>query len=182
MYCEMPWFYIFEWFLSNGAVCFPYRKTRFSWEKSYSQAKIIGATISIMSGFFVVFYKGPLVKGSSSSSPYFHRLQALNNNPPLLFFASSTEHWALGGLFLALSFFSVSVWNIIQVLSIFSRKFQIHIRREEIICLTISYSFIFLIPVRNLEAISGSDGGDFFLQLNGDSPMCSGLIDSWKRY
>lgn len=91
------------------------KKTSIHWEKSYSQAKVIGAILSITGAIFVALYKGPLVRGSASTSSYLYRLQALNNPPfPLLIFTSTTEHWAFGSLLLALSFFSISVWNIIQ--------------------------------------------------------------------
>uniref|UniRef100_A0A7N0TDY2 WAT1-related protein n=1 Tax=Kalanchoe fedtschenkoi TaxID=63787 RepID=A0A7N0TDY2_KALFE len=89
--------------------------TKVKWDKSYSRAKIIGTAISITGGIFVALYKGPVIQGGSTSSYYLQRLRALNTSPtPLLVFTASTDHWALGTLLLASSFFSISVWNIIQ--------------------------------------------------------------------
>ncbi|KAL9665125.1 hypothetical protein QQ045_020536 [Rhodiola kirilowii] len=138
------------------------RKTGLHWDKSHTQAKIIGATISIVGGIFVVLYKGPLVRESSSSSSYLHRLQALNR-PLLLVFASMPEHWALGGVLLALSFFSISVWNVIQ-----SGTLE---QYPEVMKVTSFYSLMGTVQCAVVSLIAERDITAWKLKLNTELPL-----------
>lgn len=58
----------------------------------------------------VELYKGPVILKTSVSSSYL-----LQSKQQLLIFSSAPEHWALGGILLAATSLSVSVWNVIQV-------------------------------------------------------------------
>lgn len=68
---------------------------------------MLGTFITVAGAVFVTLYKGPVVR---KSSVLFHIEQHL------FIFASMPEHWVIGGILLAGASFSVSVWNIIQVL------------------------------------------------------------------
>ncbi|XP_059448124.1 LOW QUALITY PROTEIN: WAT1-related protein At1g70260 [Corylus avellana] len=85
------------------------RRTKLDWRSSSFQAKIIGTLISIMGALMVELYKGPVILKTSVSSSYF-----LQSKQQLLIFSSALEHWALGGILLAATSLSVSVWNVIQ--------------------------------------------------------------------
>lgn len=58
----------------------------------------------------VELYKGPVIFKTSVSSSYL-----LQSKQQLLIFSSTPEHWVLGGILLAATSLSVSVWNVIQV-------------------------------------------------------------------
>ncbi|KAB1200309.1 hypothetical protein CJ030_MR0G007659 [Morella rubra] len=85
------------------------RTTILDWRTSSLQAKVIGTLISIMGATMVELYRGPVILPSSVSS-YFLQLKQQS-----FIFSSTTEHWILGGILLAVSSLSVSVWNIIQL-------------------------------------------------------------------
>lgn len=67
----------------------------------------MGTVITVLGAIFVTLYKGPAVSNSSTS----FRL-----GTHLFVFASSTDNWVLGAIFLAGASLSVSIWNVIQVL------------------------------------------------------------------
>ncbi|CAM8922186.1 unnamed protein product [Rhodiola kirilowii] len=118
-----------------------------------------------MASIFVALYKGPLVRGSSSSSSYLYRLQALNNPPaPLLIFASTTtEHWAFGSLLLALSFVSISVWNVIQ-----SGTLK---QYPEVMTVTSFYSLMGTAQCAVVSVIAERDSSAWKLKLNTELPL-----------
>ncbi|KAJ4711154.1 WAT1-related protein [Melia azedarach] len=84
------------------------RTTKLDWSNPSSQVTIIGTLISIMGAIFVEVYKGPFIRKASAA-------QLQGQKPPLFIFYSTPDRWVLGGILLAASFLSVSVWNIIQV-------------------------------------------------------------------
>ena len=63
-----------------------------------------------MGAIVVELYKGPVILKTSVSSSYL-----LQSKQQLFVFSSTPEHWVLGGILLAATSLSVSVWNIIQV-------------------------------------------------------------------
>jgi hypothetical protein len=63
-----------------------------------------------MGAIMVELYKGPVILKTSVSSSYL-----LQSKQQLLIFSSTPEHWVLGGILLAATSLSVSVWNVIQV-------------------------------------------------------------------
>jgi hypothetical protein len=63
-----------------------------------------------MGAIMVELYKGPVIFKTSVSSSYL-----LQSKQQLLIFSSTPEHWVLGGILLAATSLSVSVWNVIQV-------------------------------------------------------------------
>lgn len=70
---------------------------RLVWKSLSSQAKVVGTVASIAGAFIVTFYKGqPLL-----TTPKLHL--------PLL------SGWVLGGFFLAVEAFMISLWYIFQV-------------------------------------------------------------------
>ncbi|KAK4741354.1 hypothetical protein SAY87_024942 [Trapa incisa] len=71
------------------------------------QAKMLGTFITVAGAVFVTLYKGHVVR--KSSVLLFHVEQRL------FIFASTPEHWVIGGILLAGASFSVSIWNIIQL-------------------------------------------------------------------
>lgn len=73
---------------------------------SASQAKIIGAILSISGALVVVLYKGPKVLAAASFTPTISLHQHLT---------SLESSWIIGGLLLASQYFLISVWYIIQV-------------------------------------------------------------------
>ena len=70
-------------------------------------AKIMGSIVSISGALVVVLYKGPAILSSSSSS------HTPSMNSPL--HSSSQTNWVLGGFLLAVEYFLVAVWYIVQV-------------------------------------------------------------------
>ncbi|KAL5759758.1 hypothetical protein ACOSQ2_018596 [Xanthoceras sorbifolium] len=84
------------------------RTTKADWKSSSIRVKVIGTLISIMGAVTVEIYKGPLIREASYS-----QLQA--QKPPLFVFYSTPDRWVLGGILLAASSLSVSVWNNIQL-------------------------------------------------------------------
>ncbi|CAN6831869.1 unnamed protein product [Brassica oleracea] len=76
---------------------------------SASQAKIIGAILSISGALVIVLYKGPKVLSGASSTPSSSLPISLDQN-----LTSSDSSWMIGGLFLASQYFFLSVWYILQ--------------------------------------------------------------------
>ncbi|PON31668.1 Plant-drug/metabolite exporter [Parasponia andersonii] len=89
------------------------RKTKVDWRSSSFQAKVGGTLISFMGATMVEFYKGPLIRNSSSL-----HLSLLAGAKKFLIFSSTPEYWVLGGILLAAANLSVSVWNILQMGSV----------------------------------------------------------------
>ncbi|KAF8112021.1 hypothetical protein N665_0069s0047 [Sinapis alba] len=73
---------------------------------SASQAKIIGAILSIFGALVIVLYKGPKVLSGAFFTP--------SSSPPISHLASSDSSWMIGGLLLASQYFLLSVWYILQ--------------------------------------------------------------------
>ncbi|XAR51838.1 hypothetical protein NMG60_11006596 [Bertholletia excelsa] len=83
-----------------------FRMEKVSLTSRSSQAKVMGTLVSISGALVVVLYAGPaLIRPSSPSDPLDH---VLMSQP------SDSNHWVLGGLLLAVNWFLVSVWLIIQ--------------------------------------------------------------------
>jgi len=76
---------------------------------SATQAKIIGAILSISGALVVVLYKGPQVLASASFTTV---LPTVTLHQHLTSIESS---WIIGGLLLASQYFLISVWYILQV-------------------------------------------------------------------
>jgi len=94
---------------------------------SATQAKIIGAIVSISGALIVVLYKGPKVVSATSFTP---------SSPKNL--TSLESSWIIGGLLLALEYFLASVWFILQTLAM-----EVH--PEEITVVFFYYLFATLI-------------------------------------
>ncbi|XP_048633526.1 WAT1-related protein At5g40240 isoform X2 [Brassica napus] len=76
---------------------------------SASQAKIIGAILSISGALVIVLYKGPKVLSGASFTPSSSLPISVDQN-----LTSSDSSWMIGGLFLASQYFLLSVWYILQ--------------------------------------------------------------------
>ncbi|CAF1860095.1 unnamed protein product [Brassica napus] len=76
---------------------------------SASQAKIIGAILSISGALVIVLYKGPKVLSGASFTSSSSLPISLDQN-----LTSSDSSWMIGGLFLASQYFLLSVWYILQ--------------------------------------------------------------------
>lgn len=77
--------------------------------KSSSQAKCLGAIVSVAGAFVVTLYKGPAIiflKPSSNSDNY-------NYNNELLY--SQKPEWILGGLLMLIVCLLSATWNVAQV-------------------------------------------------------------------
>lgn len=74
-----------------------------------TQAKIIGAILSISGALVVVLYKGPTVLAAASYTPSSH-INFLHQQ-----LTSLESSWIIGGLLLASQYFLLSVWYILQV-------------------------------------------------------------------
>ncbi|XP_010435927.1 PREDICTED: WAT1-related protein At5g40240 [Camelina sativa] len=85
-----------------------FRMERVMLSSSATQAKIIGAILSISGALVIVLYKGPKVLAATSSTP---SSLTISSHQPLTSVESS---WILGGLLLASQYFLISVWYIIQ--------------------------------------------------------------------
>ncbi|KAL1824612.1 hypothetical protein DCAR_0312692 [Daucus carota subsp. sativus] len=75
---------------------------------SSSQAKVLGAIVSISGAFLVTLYKGPRIipTPSLSSLSVPQLLSSSNSNP--------NSNWVLGGLFLTTEYILVPMWYIVQ--------------------------------------------------------------------
>ncbi|KAM1065651.1 hypothetical protein FF2_020964 [Malus domestica] len=92
------------------------RRAKLDWRSSSFQAKVSGTLITIIGAIVVELYKGEYIRKSSVSSSYWYINQLQLRVEKLgLIFSSEKEHWVVGGLLLAASTLSVSVWNIIQM-------------------------------------------------------------------
>ncbi|VVB09353.1 unnamed protein product [Arabis nemorensis] len=77
--------------------------------RSYAtQAKIIGAILSISGALVVLLYKGPKVLAAAFFTPSSHTISLHQN------LTSSEPSWIIGGLLLASKYFFLSVWYIVQ--------------------------------------------------------------------
>uniref|UniRef100_A0A1J3IQF2 WAT1-related protein n=2 Tax=Noccaea caerulescens TaxID=107243 RepID=A0A1J3IQF2_NOCCA len=94
---------------------------------SASQAKIIGAIVSISGALVVVLYKGPKVVAATSFTP-----SSPKNSTSL------ESSWIIGGLLLSTQYFLTSVWFILQTLAM-----EVH--PEEITVVFFYYLFATLI-------------------------------------
>ncbi|KAF3431312.1 hypothetical protein FNV43_RR26043 [Rhamnella rubrinervis] len=89
------------------------RRIKIDWRSSSFRAKVSGTIVSFMGATMVELYKGPLIRKSKLSSFSSHLSQ--NRAIKFLIYSSLPEYWVLGGILLAASSLSVSVWNNIQV-------------------------------------------------------------------
>ncbi|PIN23556.1 hypothetical protein CDL12_03719 [Handroanthus impetiginosus] len=80
-----------------------FRMEKLAFSSTSSRAKVVGTIVSISGAFIVTFYKGPSINASPSSPVSLH--QSLH---------SSQSNWMIGSLFLAVEYFLVPVWYIIQ--------------------------------------------------------------------
>ena len=78
-----------------------------------TRAKVMGTIISLSGAFVEELYKGPFIRPASSPSP--DRL--LKSIPKLFIYYNLPDNWFLGCIFLAAAVFSVSLFNVVQVLS-----------------------------------------------------------------
>ncbi|TXG56348.1 hypothetical protein EZV62_017661 [Acer yangbiense] len=85
-----------------------FRTTKLDWKSSSIRVKVVGTLISIMGAVMVEIYKGPFIRKASSS-----QLQA--QKPSLFVFYTAPDRWVFGGILLATSSLSVSLWNTIQM-------------------------------------------------------------------
>ncbi|KAK3223266.1 hypothetical protein Dsin_010291 [Dipteronia sinensis] len=85
-----------------------FRTTKLDWKSSSIRVKVVGTLISIMGALMVEIYKGPFIRKASSS-------QLQSQKPSLFVFYTAPDRWVLGGILLATSSLSVSLWNIIQM-------------------------------------------------------------------
>lgn len=79
-----------------------------TFRSSSSQAKVLGAIVSISGAFLVTLYKGPRIISTPPSSS--------SSVPQLLSSSNSNSNWVLGGLFLTTEYILVPMWYIVQVL------------------------------------------------------------------
>ncbi|CAN6550681.1 unnamed protein product [Malus baccata var. baccata] len=113
-----------------------------NWTSSSSQAKVFGTVMSIGGAFVVTFYKGlPIIRLSSSLPNSLYQI-----------FSSSRSNWILGGLFLAVQAFSISLWYILQATVV--KKYPAILLSVFFQCLfaTIQSAIFALIAVRDASA------------------------------
>lgn len=80
-----------------------FRMEKVALRRSSSQAKILGTIVSISGALVVVLYKGPTVFSSTSSVSLQLALEK-----------SLVSNWVIGGVMLAIEWFLLSLWYIIQ--------------------------------------------------------------------
>lgn len=73
----------------------------------------MGTIISLSGALVEELYKGPFIRPASSASP----TRFLKSVPKLLVYYNLPDNWFLGCIFLAAAVFSVSLFNVIQVLN-----------------------------------------------------------------
>lgn len=73
-----------------------------SFKRTSSVAKMLGTVVSIGGAFIVTLYNGPVVIDTSTESV---SLRSQSTNP----------NWILGAAFLAVEYFCVPLWYIVQV-------------------------------------------------------------------
>ncbi|KAM7250774.1 hypothetical protein ACFE04_022657 [Oxalis oulophora] len=88
-----------------------FRRKTLDWNNPSFYVYLIGILISIMGATVEELYIGPFIRNPSTSPSY---LLSQENGRPLFVYLSSTNNWILGCQLLAASFFSVSLWNLIQ--------------------------------------------------------------------
>ncbi|RXH79671.1 hypothetical protein DVH24_040818 [Malus domestica] len=113
-----------------------------NWRSSSSQAKVFGTVMSIGGAFVVTFYKGlPIIRLSASLPNSLYQI-----------FSSSRSNWILGGLFLAVHAFSISLWYILQATVV--KKYPAILLSVFFQCLfaTIQSAIFALIAVRDASA------------------------------
>ncbi|KAL1344371.1 hypothetical protein HN51_018210 [Arachis hypogaea] len=91
------------------------RERELNLRSSGFQVEVIGVMVSIIGGVEAEFFKGPLIRPTSSDDKLqFTNTNNNNNNKPLFVFSSVPEFWVLGGILLASASLSVALWNFIQ--------------------------------------------------------------------
>ncbi|KAK8710227.1 hypothetical protein V6N13_145562 [Hibiscus sabdariffa] len=94
------------------AVIFRLEKVAFT--SSTTQAKIIGTITSIFGAFVVIFYKGPkIISSLTSTSLSSSSLSSASLHRPVVFM-SSESNWIIGGLLQVVTFLLISFGFIIQ--------------------------------------------------------------------
>ena len=131
-----------------------YRRTKIDWRSSSFRAKVSGTIVSFMGATMVELYKGPLIRKSKLSSSSSH-LSHQNTANKFLIYSSVPEYWALGGILLAASSLSVSVWNNIQVIHTHNAFFWIYGFLE---ITTSFFSFCQFIEMHNIVFYFGQVG------------------------
>ncbi|KAM2884501.1 hypothetical protein FF1_011621 [Malus domestica] len=119
-----------------------FRMETVNWRSSSSQAKVFGTVMSIGGAFVVTFYKGlPIIRLSASLPNSLYQI-----------FSSSRSNWILGGLFLAVHAFSISLWYILQATVV--KKYPAILLSVFFQCLfaTIQSAIFALIAVRDASA------------------------------
>lgn len=99
-------------YIYNRYICI-YRKSKLDWRNTSTRAKLMGTIISLSGAFVEELYKGPFIRPASSASP----TRFLKSVPKLLVYYNLPGNWFLGCIFLAAAVFSVSLFNVIQVLN-----------------------------------------------------------------
>lgn len=83
-----------------------FRMESVTFRSSSSQAKVLGAIVSISGAFLVTLYKGPRIISTPPSSS--------SSVPQLLSSSNPNSNWMLGGLFLTTEYILVPMWYIVQ--------------------------------------------------------------------
>ncbi|KAL6518855.1 hypothetical protein OROHE_017608 [Orobanche hederae] len=138
-----------------------FRMERLALSSTSSRAKIVGTIVSISGAFIVTFYKGPSINIAAPPSPVSFD-QSLHS--------SSQSNWMIGSLFLAVEYFLVPVWYIIQA----------HIMKEYPAELTVVFFYTSCVSI--LAAIVGffaePDSSKWIIRPNVAllSILCSGFF------
>jgi len=94
------------------------RRSKLDWRNTSTRAKLMGTIVSLSGAFVEELYKGPFIRPASSASPN----RFLKSVPKLLVYYNLPDNWFLGCIFLAVAVFSVSLFNVVQVLNLPLRK------------------------------------------------------------
>ncbi|XP_022561036.1 WAT1-related protein At5g40240-like isoform X2 [Brassica napus] len=110
---------------------------------SATQAKIIGAIVSISGALVVVLYKGPTLFAAASVSPTISLHQHLS---------SSESSWIIGGLLITLHYFLTSVWYILQtrIMEIYPEEITVVFLYN--LCVTLISAPVCLLGERNFTS------------------------------
>ncbi|GLT35478.1 hypothetical protein SLA2020_099270 [Shorea laevis] len=84
-----------------------FRMEKVNFRRSSSQAKVLGAIVSVTGALAVTLYKGPPVLAATSSSNFLHQF--------LLF---KDSRWIIGGFLLLLTSLSSATWTIFQTAAV----------------------------------------------------------------
>ncbi|XVF58119.1 hypothetical protein PTKIN_Ptkin07bG0037300 [Pterospermum kingtungense] len=88
-----------------------FRMEKLDWEKTSSQAKVMGTIISIIGAFVVTLYKGPpIVIAFTPIQP----LSSPETNLASGGLHSANPNWVIGGVFLTAEYILVPLWYIVQ--------------------------------------------------------------------